>query len=287
MMSCDLMKQDGFAVLFGVHADEIPEKKIQEQTLFDFSIEKPRVKEETNVVSSIDEISKIRSEEKIIQEAPLMAAIAVQHMQPDALSQKCSAYQAPVGTQHIGVQKQKKAHKSGFFTFFHRLGEKTRGQLLSGLKELKVVVMIFVVMFCGFYFFNNAQLVFYTFKDVFASVSAAELEKISDTLMHSAADANTADTMQALEERFALIQQEASSGEVISLGMEDFINAKERNHEIVYNILPPTNRLIIPDLNINVPLVDTEANGRIDFSDENFEDELMKGVVKYPTTPKP
>ena len=45
--------------------------------------------------------------------------------------------------------------------------------------------------------------------------------------------------------------------------------------------------MIIPDLNINAPLIDTEENGVIDFSKENFDEELTKGVVKYPTTPTP
>ena len=45
--------------------------------------------------------------------------------------------------------------------------------------------------------------------------------------------------------------------------------------------------MIIPDLNINAPLIDTEENGVIDFSKENFDEELTKGVVKYPTTPIP
>lgn len=146
---------------------------------------------------------------------------------------------------------------------------------------------MFLGIFCMTYFFNNAQLVFYALKDVFVSVNAAEIEQMSDTLMHNVAAQKPVDTLEALEQRFLDIQQESSTGELISLGMEDFINAKEKNHEITYNILPPTNRLIIPDLNINVPLVDAEANGRVDFSDESFDDELTQGVVKYPTTPKP
>ena len=34
-------------------------------------------------------------------------------------------------------------------------------------------------------------------------------------------------------------------------------------------------------------MIDTEENGVIDFSKENFDEELTKGVVKYPTTPTP
>jgi len=38
--------------------------------------------------------------------------------------------------------------------------------------------------------------------------------------------------------------------------------------------------LIIPDLNINTPLIDTEENGVIDFSKENFDEELTKEFGK-------
>ena len=147
------------------------------------------------------------------------------------------------------------------------------------------MIIIFLSILCVFYFFTNAQLVFYTFKDAFTSVNAAELHQISETLMHNAADNTKEDNLKQIEQRFAEIQNEHITGNILSLGMDELVQGKSQ--DLNYNILPPTNRLIIPDLNINVPLVDTESNGRVDFSQENFDDELTKGVVKYPTTPTP
>ena len=147
------------------------------------------------------------------------------------------------------------------------------------------MIIIFLSILCVFYFFTNAQLVFYTFKDAFTSVNAAELHQISETLMHNAADNTKEDNLKQIEQRFAEIQNEHATGNILSLGMDELVQGKSQ--DLNYNILPPTNRLIIPDLNINVPLIDTESNGRVDFSQENFDDELTKGVVKYPTTPTP
>jgi hypothetical protein len=51
--------------------------------------------------------------------------------------------------------------------------------------------------------------------------------------------------------------------------------------------LPPTNRLIISSLGIDIPLVDSQYTDVKDFTIQNFDKELMNGVVKYPTTPVP
>ena len=174
----------------------------------------------------------------------------------------------------------KKNKKSDFFPRFS-LGEKIK----NFLKETKAMIIIFLSILCVFYFFTNAQLVFYTFKDAFSSVNAAELHQISETLIHNAAENEKESNLKQIEKRFAQIQEENTTGSILALWMEEL--AEGNAQDLNYNILPPTNRLIIPDLNINVPLVNTESNGRVDFSQENFDDELTKGVVKYPTTPTP
>ena len=176
--------------------------------------------------------------------------------------------------------EKKKKNKSDFLPLWL-----LREKLKNFFKETKAMIIIFLSILCVFYFFTNAQLVFYTFKDAFTSVNAAELHQISETLMHNAADNTQEDNIKQIEKRFAEIQNEHTTGNILSLGMDELVQGKSQ--DLNYNILPPTNRLIIPDLNINVPLIDTESNGRVDFSQENFDDELTKGVVKYPTTPTP
>lgn len=111
----------------------------------------------------------------------------------------------------------------------------------------------------------------------------------SPLLVHQAADREQEqyDAKLALQEKFSHIQAHTNTTELIAPSLENFLEQKEGNQSLAYNLLPPTNRLIIPDLNINVPLIDAEAGGKIDFGDETFDAELMKGVVKYPTTPTP
>ncbi|MDO4714151.1 MAG: hypothetical protein Q4B28_05980 [bacterium] len=111
----------------------------------------------------------------------------------------------------------------------------------------------------------------------------------SPLLVHQAADREQEhyDAKLALQEKFTQIQAHTTTQEAIAPSLEHFLEQKEGNQSLDYNLLPPTNRLIIPDLNINVPLIDAEAGGKIDFGNETFDAELMKGVVKYPTTPIP
>lgn len=69
--------------------------------------------------------------------------------------------------------------------------------------------------------------------------------------------------------------------------MQSFLDQKQETHRLNFNTLPPTNRLIISDLNINVPLIDVPVKKGNDFTEGNFDEELMQGVVKYPTTAIP
>ena len=106
----------------------------------------------------------------------------------------------------------KKNKKSDFFPRFS-LGEKIK----NFLKETKAMIIIFLSILCVFYFFTNAQLVFYTFKDAFSSVNAAELHQISETLMHNAAENEKESNLKQIEKRFAQIQEENTTGSILAL----------------------------------------------------------------------
>lgn len=106
----------------------------------------------------------------------------------------------------------KKNKKSDVFPRFS-LGEKIK----NFLKETKAMIIIFLSILCVFYFFTNAQLVFYTFKDAFSSVNAAELHQISETLMHNAAENEKESNLKQIEKRFAQIQEENTTGSILAL----------------------------------------------------------------------
>ena len=158
------------------------------------------------------------------------------------------------------------------------------------LKEAKIFSILLVSVLTLFFFFTNAQLVMVMAQDLFSSNGSWDHQLLlEENTMHQSAELKpeTAEELQQLETQFAKIKQNKLESQTLSTTMEEFLDKKWEQHTIDFNTLPPGNRLIIPDLNINAPLIDTEENGVIDFSKENFDQELTKGVVKYPTTPTP
>ena len=158
------------------------------------------------------------------------------------------------------------------------------------LKEAKIFSILLVSVLTLFFFFTNAQLVMVMAQDLFSSNGSWDHQLLlEENTMHQSAELKpeTAEELQQLETQFARIKQKKLESQTLSTTMEEFLDKKWEQHTIDFNTLPPGNRLIIPDLNIDAPLIDTEENGVIDFSKENFDEELTKGVVKYPTTPTP
>lgn len=159
----------------------------------------------------------------------------------------------------------------------------------SWLKEVKNFSILLVSVLTLFYFFTNAQLIIVMAEDLFITSGTGNTELILNEEEHESAELKqeTAQELEQLENRFTQIKKDKIEGQSISTTLQEFLDKKWEQHTIDFNTLPPGNRLIIPDLNINAPLIDTEASGVIDFSKENFDEELTKGVVKYPTTPVP
>lgn len=58
------------------------------------------------------------------------------------------------------------------------------------------------------------------------------------------------------------------------------------NYNLDFNMLPPTDRVIIPRINVNTPLLQSSFSKHIDeIQKEDFDEDLFYGVVQYPTTP--
>jgi len=157
------------------------------------------------------------------------------------------------------------------------------------LSEVKIFIVLFLSVFSTFFFFTNAKLVLITVNDFIGGEWNTPIPLITGTDQHNVADvvSQKQEKLEALEESFQNIQKYKREEQDIALNMQDFLNQQQESHLLNFNTLPPTNRLIIPDLWINVPLVDIPAMWEEDFENGNFDDELMHGVVKYPTTATP
>lgn len=68
---------------------------------------------------------------------------------------------------------------------------------------------------------------------------------------------------------------------------EDYLKDVRKDQLFDFNVLPPTDRIVVPGIGLDVPIVDSKVNNILDFTSADFDDDLMRGVVKYPTTPVP
>ncbi len=73
------------------------------------------------------------------------------------------------------------------------------------------------------------------------------------------------------------------SEEIINNSLQENLSS----YNLDFNLLPPTDRIIVPSINLNAPLLKSSFNKNIDSITKNdFDKDLYKWVVQYPTTPK-
>lgn len=154
-------------------------------------------------------------------------------------------------------------------------------------KELKVLGLIFTVLFLLTYLVTNAQLVIDNFNDRFSSNEvywiSEDIASSSFNWAHLSADSNMAEVENLVEqyEWIISVQQE------VATDMNHYLQQNLDSYDFSFNLLPPTNRLIIPAINLDVPLVETNISNFDNVTETTFDPDLENGVVKYPTTPAP
>ena len=154
-------------------------------------------------------------------------------------------------------------------------------------KELKVLGLIFTVLFLWTYLITNAQLVIDNFNDHFSSNEvywiSEDLTTSSFDSSHLSANDNAAEVENLIwkYEWIVSVQQE------VATDMDHYLQQNLDSYEFSFNLLPPTNRLIIPAINLDVPLVETSISNFDNVTETTFDPDLENGVVKYPTTPAP
>ncbi len=161
---------------------------------------------------------------------------------------------------------------------------KTRFYKFSKIfRELKVLGLIFTVVFLWTYIITNAQLIIDNFNDHF---SPQEVFWISENGINSSFNWQhwSAEEVENLVEQYGgaiSMQQE------VATDMDHYLQHSLNSYDFSFNLLPPTNRLIIPAINLDVPLVESTATISKDFTETSFDSDLENWVVKYPTTPNP
>lgn len=260
------------------------------------TVNKPLIKkpEKTSVISQIVKTPVITTPPRPIEEKNLTQTIAKRLEKPITIKPQQAYRPTPISqaqqTTPVAIKTKPTSTTSAFVSVEKNFKSLFTWNTKNWLKEAKIFSILLVSVLTLFFFFTNAQLVMVMAQDLFSSNGSWDHQLLlEENTMHQSAELKpeTAEELQELETQFAKIKQNKLESQTLSTTMEEFLDKKWEQHTIDFNTLPPGNRLIIPDLNINAPLIDTEENGVIDFSKENFDEELTKGVVKYPTTPTP
>lgn len=162
--------------------------------------------------------------------------------------------------------------------------KKRRFSISAIFNELKILCLIFIVLFLGTYLVTNAQLIIDNFSDHFntKAIHWFSADKANSTLFNLSH--NSSNEIDQLVEKYEWI---VSLEQEIAPNLEKLLQNNLNNYDFSFNLLPPTNRLIIPTINLDVPLINTEISNYSDFNESTFDADLENWVVKYPTTPNP
>ncbi len=153
----------------------------------------------------------------------------------------------------------------------------------------------FGVIFVGVFLFStiavNANLFYHTMKNMISPVSAQDVGSTISALQMSAEEQMT---NEAVDDQALFLQQQVKASLETSSVLPDhtetmssYLSAKMKAAAFQFNTLPPENRLIIPAIGINAPIVDVSVTTEHKIRQGDFDDELYSGVVKYPSTPEP
>ena len=73
----------------------------------------------------------------------------------------------------------------------------------------------------------------------------------------------------------------------LTLSIEEVLQSHLMEYNFSFNTIPPVNRILVPSVWLDVPIVVSENMSQEDFIKGKFDDQLDQWIVKYPTTPAP
>ena len=155
------------------------------------------------------------------------------------------------------------------------------------LREMKTILVIFAVTFVWMLLFTNAN-VFFSFD---RGVENSNVEWTEETVQTDNTISTQVDDSTRKKVELEAILSQYDWNEVIQKNttetIQNSLELKMKEYSFDFNVVPPTNRIIIWKINLDVPIVDSKYKNESDFTQWNFNEELENGVVKYPTTPAP
>jgi len=158
------------------------------------------------------------------------------------------------------------------------------------LKEIKNLWLIFGISAIFFLIFTNAQLFFGNITDSFKENTETtnwNNKNIKQNSEISALVNYRSDLDKQIDDLIKKHKDITTLENAVSASSQSNLKNKLKTYNFGFNILPPTDRIIIPAIWIDVPLVSSNSKPMEDFMNWNFDDELRQWIVRYPTTPSP
>ncbi len=168
----------------------------------------------------------------------------------------------------------------------------------SFAKEIKGFSIFFVIVFIINSVVVNAQLYQEAIMDVVNQLSGSTTTQAWKPSPLKAFISSHQDDLldkEFIQKKMQLDQITQSVDAMQTIKSNDFVgqeittnNLQENlnSYNLDFNLLPPTDRVIIPNINVNTPLLQSSFNKHIDtITKEDFDKDLFNGVVQYPTTP--
>lgn len=168
------------------------------------------------------------------------------------------------------------------------------------MREIKVFWIFFVIVFIVSNVVVNAQLYQSALLDIVGQVSGTNNQIPNNQINTLVATNKKSDQLvdeDFLRKKIEMEKITQSIDAIATYTTDDFVgkdiitNSLQENlssYNLDFNTLPPTDRVIIPKININTPLLQSSFTKHIDsITKEDFDKDLYHGVVQYPTTPYP
>lgn len=174
----------------------------------------------------------------------------------------------------------------------HSNPQRPKNKIWNFFKEIRIILVFFVIVSASILVFTNADLFIWNLITAIQDQPLHQIQNIQKSDVYQDSDISSAiennqnkiDEVQALIKKYQTWEIQTNS---ISLSLDSYLKTKLKDYPLKFNTLPPVNKLLIPSLWLDIPIIISPAKDIQDFSQWNFDLELNQWVVKYPTTPNP
>ena len=161
---------------------------------------------------------------------------------------------------------------------------------LSLRQEMRTFAIFFAAVFVIILVFTNLELFAYSFRSIFEQ-EIHPSAPISTSLVST--DNNISSIVDTAQKNDIEIQwllknyQKDADANTLAPSTEETLQSHLMDYNFSFNTVPPVDRIIIPSLWLDVPIVTNENMEPVDFAKADIDKELDEWIVKYPTTPAP